>query len=413
MSRASPAAAFADDDPVGPHAQCIPHQVADGVLAGALDVGRLRLQRDDVVLVQLQLLRVLDGDDPLLVRDEAGQDVEHRRLAGARAAADQDVAAIDDAGPQEHGGRRGDRSQFDQVVHREPVRRKLADRQAGTAHGQRRDDGVHAGAVGKPGVDQRLALVDPSADLGDDALDDRLGHLVGDEPPAGKLDNAVSFDVDLVAVDHHDLGDRRRAEQILQRTEAEDRVLQVLLERPEHEVLPQLVVQMRPHQRKDVGETFLGLPDASREVRLFVQLQFLAGEVQQVLQFGFAFGDQRGRDVELVPGQAVCAEAFVVAFENQLVDDIVAERQADDLLQQRVVLFAEQPQLPADVFDVLLQQQDAFVVAELVVLQFVQVEAFEQLRWTLVSSSDISERRWASSSCRLMGAASSDSKVSV
>ena len=37
---------------------------------------------------------------------------------------------------------------------------------------------------GKPGVDQRLALVDPPAHLGHDPLDDRLGHLVGDEPPA-------------------------------------------------------------------------------------------------------------------------------------------------------------------------------------------------------------------------------------
>ena len=33
--------------------------------------GGRRLQPDDVVLLQLQLDRVLDGDDPLVVRDEA------------------------------------------------------------------------------------------------------------------------------------------------------------------------------------------------------------------------------------------------------------------------------------------------------------------------------------------------------
>ena len=85
------AAALADDDPVGPHAQGVAHQVADGDLARALDVGRPRLQRDDVLLLELQLGRVLDGDDALVVGDEAREHVEQRRLAGAGAAGDEDV----------------------------------------------------------------------------------------------------------------------------------------------------------------------------------------------------------------------------------------------------------------------------------------------------------------------------------
>ena len=60
-------------------------------LARALDVGRAGLQPDHVRLAQLELGRVLDGDDPLGGRDERGQDVEQRRLAGAGAAGDQDV----------------------------------------------------------------------------------------------------------------------------------------------------------------------------------------------------------------------------------------------------------------------------------------------------------------------------------
>jgi hypothetical protein len=35
-----------------------------------------------VVLLQLQLDGVLDGDDPLAVRDEGGQHVQQRRLCG-------------------------------------------------------------------------------------------------------------------------------------------------------------------------------------------------------------------------------------------------------------------------------------------------------------------------------------------
>ena len=68
MSSASPGAALADDDPVGPHVQRVPQQVADRDLALALQVGRARLEGDDVLLAELELRGVLDRDDPLVVR---------------------------------------------------------------------------------------------------------------------------------------------------------------------------------------------------------------------------------------------------------------------------------------------------------------------------------------------------------
>ncbi len=65
------AAALADHDAVGPHAQRVAHQVADRDRALALDVRRPRLEPDHVLLRQLQLGRVLDRDDALVGRDEA------------------------------------------------------------------------------------------------------------------------------------------------------------------------------------------------------------------------------------------------------------------------------------------------------------------------------------------------------
>ena len=59
--------------------------------------------REHVVLVELELLGVLDGDDALVGRDERRQHVEGRRLAGAGTAGDDDVQAADDAGLQEAG----------------------------------------------------------------------------------------------------------------------------------------------------------------------------------------------------------------------------------------------------------------------------------------------------------------------
>ena len=63
------AAALADDDPVGAHAQRVPHEVADRDRALALDVRRAGLEPEHVPLVELELGGVLDRDDPLVVRD--------------------------------------------------------------------------------------------------------------------------------------------------------------------------------------------------------------------------------------------------------------------------------------------------------------------------------------------------------
>ena len=83
-----------DDDAVGAHTQassCTRSRMVDRALA--LDVGRARLEPHDVVLLELELGGVLDGDDALVVGDERRQHVERRRLAGAGAAGDDDVAA--------------------------------------------------------------------------------------------------------------------------------------------------------------------------------------------------------------------------------------------------------------------------------------------------------------------------------
>ena len=115
----------------------------------------------------------------------------------------------------------------------------------------------------------------------------------------------VPLDVDLVAADDHDFGDRRRPQQVLQRPEAEDRVLEVLLQRAEDEVLAQLVVQVRADQVEDVVEA-ASRPAAtcSAHVAALVQAQPLAHELQQAVQFRLALGHERGRHVELVARSA-------------------------------------------------------------------------------------------------------------
>ena len=66
------AAALAEDDAFGPHAQRVLDQLTLADFALALDVRRPRLHARNVRLLQLKLGGVLDGDQPLLVRDERG-----------------------------------------------------------------------------------------------------------------------------------------------------------------------------------------------------------------------------------------------------------------------------------------------------------------------------------------------------
>ena len=59
------AAALADNDAVGPHAQCILYEVALAYFSFSLDVGRSGFEPSDVQLLQLQFSGIFDGDQAL------------------------------------------------------------------------------------------------------------------------------------------------------------------------------------------------------------------------------------------------------------------------------------------------------------------------------------------------------------
>ena len=80
------AAALADDNPVGAHAQRVADQVADRDRPLALHVRRTGFKPDQMLLMELEFGRVLNGDDAFAVRQKRAQNVQQRRLAGAGAA---------------------------------------------------------------------------------------------------------------------------------------------------------------------------------------------------------------------------------------------------------------------------------------------------------------------------------------
>ena len=211
-----------DDDAVGAHVHRVPEQRPDGDLALALEVGRPRLEGDQVGLAELELGGVLDGQDALVLGDERGQDVQAGRLAGARPARHEDVQARFDACPEEveHLGRR--RLEPDHVVDGDRPGRELPDGDDRTDQRQRLDDRVDARAVGQAGVDARAGLVDAPAERGDDPVDDPEDVLVGQEDAVDALDLAGALDVDVARAVDHDLGDGLVGQERFERSEARD-----------------------------------------------------------------------------------------------------------------------------------------------------------------------------------------------
>src|SRR5690606_13861774 len=87
------AAHLAHDDALWAHAQAVLDEIAHGDLALAVEVGRPGLQPHHMRLLELKLRRGLAGDDALVAVDVVRETIEQGRLAGARAAGNDDVAA--------------------------------------------------------------------------------------------------------------------------------------------------------------------------------------------------------------------------------------------------------------------------------------------------------------------------------
>src|SRR6202040_3780466 len=137
-----------------------------------------------------------DGDDPLPLRDEARDDVEEGRLAGPRAAGDDDVRPRVHAGLEEPEAAFGAGSEADEVVDLVRVGGELADGQRGPVDGDRPQDRIDAGAVHEPAVHQRGPLVHAASHRAGYELDGGdQGLLVGEAEP-GLRYPAVDLDED-------------------------------------------------------------------------------------------------------------------------------------------------------------------------------------------------------------------------
>ena len=175
-----------------------------------------------MLLVKLELRRILDGDDAFAVVDKAGQGVEQRRLARARAAGDEDAEARLHGGLEKFGHVVAQGVAGHQVFQVEGVVLKFTNRQRRPVDAEGRDHHVDAAAVLQPRIDAGAGLVHATAHSGDDAVDNRAQVLlVLEDDILDALHAAKALDKDAVVVVDHDLSDRGIADQHRERAVAQ------------------------------------------------------------------------------------------------------------------------------------------------------------------------------------------------
>ena len=217
------AADLADDDAVGAHTQRVDHQLPLVDRALAFDVGRARFQPNDVFLVELQFGRVFNRHDAFAIGNVGRQHVQETSFFRRRYRRKSKYSG----GPSRI--RQASSSIgavkvliCDQIVRHQAIAAETPDGEAGPVHGQRRNNGVHARAVGQTRVHHRRRFIDPAANGGNDAVDDGHQVRIVAELNSGGLQHAARARRRhaLVGV-HQNIGNGRIGKQRLERAESE------------------------------------------------------------------------------------------------------------------------------------------------------------------------------------------------
>ena len=228
--------------------------------------------------MELQLGRVLDRHDALLVADEAREHVEQRRLSGAGAAADDPVQPRPHAVREEVEHRLRHRAQRDEVVGLQPLGREPANREQRAVHGERRNDRVDARSVRQARVHHRRAVVHAATDGAHDAIDDAHQVPVVLERRLDAVQRAPALHEDMLVRVDQDVAHRRVAQERLERPEAE-------------------------HVVDELGEERLALAEAERRVLFGEQL----GQQRADLALGARAIDVRER-LEVQPVEQLAVD---------------------------------------------------------------------------------------------------------
>ena len=157
-------------------------------------------------LLQGQLGGVLNGDDPLSIRNHSGQRIEEGRLAGAGSAGDENIE------PGYHQDAQEVSSFLGQAVAGNEIRKAEGLREPSNGdcrpiERKRWNNDVDTLSAGETRVHHRAGFVHSTVDRGDDAINELIQLGLGCEAGGNPLDPSGSLDEDVLHAVDHDLGD--------------------------------------------------------------------------------------------------------------------------------------------------------------------------------------------------------------
>ena len=182
-------------------------------------------------LVQQELGRIFDRDDPLAIRQKRREHVEEGRFTGARSAADDAVEPRLHCRLEELHHRRRHGADLNQVFGRQTSFTEAPNRHRRAVDRDRLDDRIDARAVRESRVDHGRRFVDATPERRDDALDDEPQLVCVGKVLCGGLDDAASLDVNRLGPVDHDLGDFFVLHEVFERPQAQ-RFVDDLLTQP-------------------------------------------------------------------------------------------------------------------------------------------------------------------------------------
>ena len=278
-----PSADLAYHDALRAHTQGGFDQIPDGHRPAPGGVGISCFQADQVLDAHdLKFRRILYGNHTLILGDIIGKRVQKRSLPGARAAADKNVVLGPHKELQHIRDVLCDGAKADQLGDGHGRLRKLTDRHDSPFKRNGRQHHIHAGAVRKPRVHNRIGLIDLPSRQSHDALHHVLQPPLALEglrqlvQPSGLLNKDFLRPVD------HDLGNAVVIHDRVQQAEAADGAVhlahdihpflygQIFVLEPAADQLFDLLLQLLVRklvQIKIVEYILLDFPDKLMELR--------------------------------------------------------------------------------------------------------------------------------------------------
>ena len=219
---------FPHNDPVRPHPERCPDQLADGDLTYSLHIGISRLKSHQVgYALYLQLSVVLDRYDPLPAGNKLRQGIQKGGLSRAGAPADKNIVSGYDQHFQKACCLITDCPHPDQILHGDLLCGEFPYGHHRPVERHRVEDYVDSGAIRQPGIRNGHRLVDHAVGSSHDLLDHILQPAPGGEALVRPVNLPLFLHENVLRSVDHDLRDLLVLDQVLEQIQPAECIVQV------------------------------------------------------------------------------------------------------------------------------------------------------------------------------------------